>query len=172
MRTTNRNVYAAGDVASPFKFTHAADAMARIVIHNALFFGRKRHSALVVPWSTYTDPEVAHVGISAKDAAARDDVDTLTVELATLDRAILDGETNGFARKILGATIVARHGGDLIGELALAMTAGLTVSALANTIHPYPTQSEIWKRLGDAAGKRRLTPFIKRLFQRLMAWRR
>ena len=179
MRTTNRNVYAAGDVASPFKFTHAADAMARIVIHNALFFGRKRHSALVVPWSTYTDPEVAHVGISAKDAAARDDVDTLTVELATLDRAILDGETNGFARlhlgprgKILGATIVARHGGELIGELALAMTAGLTVSALANTIHPYPTQSEIWKRLGDAAGKRRLTPFIKRLFQRLMAWRR
>ena len=60
----------------------------------------------------------------------------------------------------------------MIGELALAMTAGLTVSALANTIHPYPTQSEIWKRLGDAAGKRRLTPFIKRLFQRLMAWRR
>ena len=179
LRTTNRRVLAAGDVASRFQFTHAADAMARIVIQNALFFGRKRASALTIPWTTYTDPEVAHVGISAEQAAARGDVLTLTVPLREVDRAILDGETAGFARvhadrkgRILGATLVSRHAGESIGELALAMTAGVRLGTIASTIHPYPTQADAIRKLGDAYQRTRLTPRVRRLFEILLRWRR
>ncbi|MEP6866038.1 MAG: mercuric reductase [Deltaproteobacteria bacterium] len=179
LRTANRRVFAAGDVASRFQFTHAADAMARIVLQNALFFGRKRVSALTIPWCTYTDPEVAHVGISAEDAAKREDLVTLTVPLAEVDRAVLDGETEGFARvhadrkgRILGATLVSRHAGETIGELALAMTHGLRLGALASTIHPYPTQAEAVRKLGDAYQRTRLTPRVRRLFGWLMRRRR
>ena len=179
LRTANRRVFAAGDVASRFQFTHAADAMARIVLQNALFFGRKRVSALTIPWCTYTDPEVAHVGISAEDAAKRDDILTLTVPLTEVDRAVLDGETDGFARvhadrkgRILGATLVSRHAGETIGELALAMTHGLRLGALASTIHPYPTQAEAVRKLGDAYQRTRLTPRVRRLFGWLMRRRR
>jgi pyruvate/2-oxoglutarate dehydrogenase complex dihydrolipoamide dehydrogenase (E3) component len=121
LRTTNPRIYAAGDVCSAFKFTHAADAMARLVLRNAFFFGRDRASELVIPWTTYTDPEIAHVGLSAMDAAAAgDQVRTLTVPFAEVDRAVLDGEPEGFARlhvdsgsgRILGATVVARHAGE------------------------------------------------------------
>jgi pyruvate/2-oxoglutarate dehydrogenase complex dihydrolipoamide dehydrogenase (E3) component len=181
LRTTNRRVYAAGDICSRYKFTHAADAMARVVLHNALFFGRKRASALVIPWATYTDPEVAHVGLSAKDAAQRGSgVTTLTVSLSDVDRAVLEGETEGFARvhvdrrtgKLLGATLVASHAGELIGEMALAMTAGLRMGALGFTVHPYPTQSEAWKRLGDAWNSTRLSPSVRTWLRRLLGWRR
>ncbi len=179
LRTANRRVFAAGDVASRFQFTHAADAMARLVLQNALFFGRKRVSALTIPWCSYTDPEVAHVGISAEDAAKRDDIMTLTVPLAEVDRAVLDGETEGFARvhadrkgRILGATLVSRHAGETIGQLALAMTHGLRLGALASTIHPYPTQAEAERKLGDAYQRTRLTPRVRRLFGWLMRRRR
>jgi len=176
LRTTNPLVYAAGDVCSRWKFTHAADAMARIVVQNALFLGRKKASALVIPWCTYTDPEVAHVGVTADEAATRaDDVQTLTVELGDVDRAVLDGETAGFARahvarrggRVLGLTLVARHAGETIGEAALAMTQGLGIAALGATIHPYPTQAEALRRLGDLHQRERLTPRVKRLFE---AW--
>jgi pyruvate/2-oxoglutarate dehydrogenase complex dihydrolipoamide dehydrogenase (E3) component len=176
LRTTNPLVYAAGDVCSRWKFTHAADAMARIVVQNALFLGRKKASALVIPWCTYTDPEVAHVGMTAEEATARgDDVQTLTVELGDVDRAVLDGETAGFARahvarrggRVLGLTLVARHAGETIGEAALAMTQGLGIAALGATIHPYPTQAEALRRLGDLHQRQRLTPRVKRLFE---AW--
>ncbi len=179
LRTANRRVFAAGDVASRFQFTHAADAMARIVLQNALFFGRKRVSALTIPWCTFTDPEVAHVGLSAEDAARRADVVTLTVPLADVDRAILDGETTGFARvhadrrgRILGATLVSRHAGETIGELALAMTHGLRLGAVASTIHPYPTQAEAVRKLGDAYQRTRLTPRLRRVLGWLMRRRR
>jgi pyruvate/2-oxoglutarate dehydrogenase complex dihydrolipoamide dehydrogenase (E3) component len=179
LRTANRRVFAAGDVASRFQFTHAADAMARIVIQNALFFGRKRVSALTIPWCTYTDPEVAHVGMSAEAAAQRADLTTLTVPLAEVDRAVLDGETAGFARvhtdrrgRILGATLVSRHAGETIGELALAMTHGLGLGDLAATIHPYPTQAEAVRKLGDAYQRTRLTPRVRRLLGWLMQRRR
>lgn len=179
LRTTNRRVLAAGDVASRFQFTHAADAMARIAIQNALFFGRKRASALTIPWTTYTDPEVAHVGLTADQAAARSDVLTLTVQMREVDRAILDGETDGFARvhadrkgRILGATLVARHAGESIGELALAMTAGIRLSTIAGTVHPYPTQADAIRKLGDAYQRTRLTPRLRRLFEILLRWRR
>jgi pyruvate/2-oxoglutarate dehydrogenase complex dihydrolipoamide dehydrogenase (E3) component len=171
LRTTNPRIFAAGDVASRFQFTHAADALARVALQNALFFGRKRQSALVVPWCTYTDPEIAHVG-AASGAA------TFTVPLDEVDRAVLDGETGGFARihadargRILGATIVARRAGEMIGEISLAMTAGLGLADLARTIHPYPTQAEALKKLGDAFLRTRLTPRLRSVLRKVLQWR-
>ncbi|MEO6401443.1 MAG: FAD-dependent oxidoreductase, partial [Vicinamibacteria bacterium] len=178
-RTANRRVFAIGDVASRFKFTHAADAMARLAIQNALFFGRKKASALVIPWATYTEPEVAHVGLTADEAAKRPDVKSFTVELAQNDRALLDGQSEGFTRihadkrgRILGATMVASHAGEMIGEMSLAMTAGVRLSTLGQTIHPYPTQSECWKKLGDAWSRTRVTPRVRAAFDRFLRWRR
>ena len=179
LRTSNKRIYAAGDICSVYKFTHAADAMARIVIQNALFFGRKKASALHIPWATFTDPEVAHVGLYEQDAKERGfDVRTYTVELSEVDRAVLDGETEGFARvhidgrsgRILGATLVARHAGDMLGEVVLAMTEGLRADALSRAIAPYPTQGEVWKRLGDAHQRTRLTPRVRALFERFFRW--
>ncbi|GIW42740.1 MAG: mercuric reductase [Candidatus Binatia bacterium] len=181
LQTTNPKIYAAGDICSAYKFTHAADAMARIALQNALFFGRKKASALVIPWCTYTDPEVAHVGLTEDEARARGfDVTTLTVPLREVDRAILDGEDNGFARlhverrsgRILGATMVAAHAGEMIGELSLALTAGLNISTLGQTIHPYPTQAEAWKKAADAYNRLRLTPRVRAFFEWFLSWRR
>jgi pyruvate/2-oxoglutarate dehydrogenase complex dihydrolipoamide dehydrogenase (E3) component/uncharacterized membrane protein YdjX (TVP38/TMEM64 family) len=173
LRTTNKRIYAAGDVCSRFQFTHTADAHARIVLTNALFLGRKKASALVVPWCTYTSPEVAHVGLYARDAAARGlATDTITVPLHDVDRARLDGEDEGFLRvllakgsdRILGATLVAAHAGDMISELTVAMAGKVGLGTLANVIHPYPTQAEVIKKAADAWNRTRLTPRVKSLF--------
>jgi pyruvate/2-oxoglutarate dehydrogenase complex dihydrolipoamide dehydrogenase (E3) component len=181
LRTTNPRVFAAGDVCSRFKFTHAADAMARLVIQNALFLGRAKASRLTIPWCTYTDPEIAHVGLSERESAERGiAIDTFTQELRDLDRAILDGQTEGFAKvhvrrgtdRIVGATIVAAHAGEMISEVTLAMTAGIGLKILARTIHPYPTQSEALKRIADAYNRTRLTPTVKSLFAKWMRWQR
>lgn len=181
LRTSNHDVYAAGDVCSTYKFTHVSDAQARIVISNALFKGWQKNSALVVPWCTYTDPEIAHVGMYEADAVANGiEVTTLTVPLADVDRAVLDGETEGFARvhleqgsdRILGATVVARHAGDMINEFSLAITAGLGISAIGKTIHPYPTQGEAIRKLADAYNRTRLTPRVKGLLDRWLKWQR
>jgi pyruvate/2-oxoglutarate dehydrogenase complex dihydrolipoamide dehydrogenase (E3) component len=181
LRTSNRRIYAAGDVCSRFKFTHAADAMARNVIANAFFFGRRAVSGLVIPWCTYTDPEIAHVGMYEAEALrAGYDVGTITQELADNDRAILDGETEGFGRviydrrrgKILGGTIVARHAGEMIGELTLAIGTGQKVGVLSSTIHPYPTQAEVLKRIGDTFMRGKLTPLVKTLFRKWFEWQR
>lgn len=181
LQTSNPNVYAAGDICFPFKFTHTADALARILIANALFMGRQRSSSLTIPWCTYTDPEIAHVGMREDDAEEKGiELTTLTVPLSDIDRAVLDGEAEGFARvhlrkgtdKILGATIVARHAGEMINEFSLAITNGLGISAIAKTIHPYPTQAEVIKRLGDAYNRTRLTPFVKNLLAGWLKWQR
>lgn len=181
LRTTNRRVYAAGDICSPYKFTHVADAQSRIVIANALFWGRRRVSSLVIPWCTYSDPEVAHVGMYEQEARGKGiDVTTLTVPLAEVDRALLDGEAEGFAKvhlakgsdRILGATVVARHAGEMLNEITLAMTTGAGLSAIGAVIHPYPTQAEALKKLADAYNRGRLTPAIKRLLCAWLAWRR
>ncbi|MFN0084410.1 MAG: mercuric reductase [Blastocatellia bacterium] len=181
LRTSNRRIYAAGDVCSKYKFTHAADAMARTLLRNALFFGRARFSDLVMPWVTYTDPEIAHTGFYEAGArAAGYDVATLTESLEEVDRAILDGEEGGFARvhydrktgRILGGTIVARHAGEMISELTLAISAGLKMASLSTTVHPYPTQAEVLRRIGDAHNRMRLTPFFRSLLQRWFAWKR
>ncbi|MBL9168507.1 MAG: mercuric reductase [Verrucomicrobiales bacterium] len=181
LRTTNRRIYACGDICSPFQFTHAADFMARIVVQNALFKGRSRASSLVIPRATYTSPELAHVGLSPQSAEALGiRIDTFTQELGKVDRAILDEETEGFVRvhvrrggdHIVGATVVAAHAGDLIGELVVAMRGGIGLKTLASAIHPYPTQAEAIRKTGDLYNRTRLTPFLKALFKRWLAWQR
>ncbi len=181
LRTTNRRIFAAGDVCSRYKFTHAADAMARLVIQNALFLGWGKASALTIPWCTYTDPEIAHVGLYPQEAEQRGlAIQTFEQRLADVDRAILDGETDGFVKvhvkkgtdRIVGATVVARHAGEMMGEIVLAMTAKLGLKTLARTIHPYPTQAEAIKKVGDAYNRTRLTPLVKWLFGKWLSWTR
>ena len=181
LRTSNPRVFAAGDVCSQYKFTHAADAMARLVIANALFLTRRKVTDLAIPWCTYTDPEIAHVGFYENEArSAGWDVASITQPLSDVDRAILDGETEGFARvhynkrngKILGGTIVARHAGEMLGELTLAMTAKQTAGVFSSTIHSYPTQAEALRQIGDAYMKTKLTPRVKIILSKWLAWRR
>jgi pyruvate/2-oxoglutarate dehydrogenase complex dihydrolipoamide dehydrogenase (E3) component len=173
LRTSNPRIFACGDVASKFQFTHVADAQARMVIQNALFFGRARASALTIPWCTYTSPEIAHVGLYEREARGRGlEVETLTVPLADNDRAVLDGEDEGFLRvhlergsdTILGATLVAEHAGDMLGELCLAITKGIGLGSIAGVIHPYPTQAEVVKKAADTWRRGKLTPTIQKLF--------
>jgi pyruvate/2-oxoglutarate dehydrogenase complex dihydrolipoamide dehydrogenase (E3) component len=181
LRTTNRSVYAAGDVCSKYQFTHAADFMARIVVQNALFLGRKRLSALTIPWCTYTDPELAHVGLGERDAEAQGlAIDTYVQPLAEVDRAVLDGETEGFVKvhvrkgsdAIVGATIVAKHAGEMLSEITLAMTAGKGLASIGATIHPYPTQADAVRRVADQWSRTRLTPGVKRWMSRWLRWTR
>ncbi len=179
LQTTNPRVYASGDVCSSYKFTHAADAMSRIVLQNALFFGRRKASALVIPWVTYTDPEVAHVGISEGAVANTDGrLQTITIPLSDVDRAVVDDETEGFVRvhhdrgRIRGCTIVAAHAGEMIAEAVYAITHGGTMSALSSTIHPYPTQAEALRKAGDAYRRQALTPIVRRWLERYFTWTR
>src|SRR3954468_1130705 len=161
LRTTNRRIFAAGDVCSRFKFTHAADALARIVIRNALFFGRARASALVIPWCTYTDPEVAHVGAY--------DGDIITIPLGDVDRAVVDEETDGFVRvhhergRLRGCTVVASRAGEMIAVATHALTHGASLGDLGSTIHPYPTLTNAFRAAGDAYGRSRLSPRVRQL---------
>lgn len=181
LQTTNPNIYAAGDVCSKFKFTHAADFMARIVVQNALFKGRAKASALTIPWCTYTSPEIAHIGLTEKEITDQGlEIDTYIQEFSDIDRAILAGEAEGFVKvqtkkgtdQIVAATIVAAHAGDLISEITLAMTHGLGLKQIGSTIHPYPTQAEAIRKLGDQFNRTRLTPFVKTLFKKWLAWTR
>jgi pyruvate/2-oxoglutarate dehydrogenase complex dihydrolipoamide dehydrogenase (E3) component len=181
LQTTNPAVYAAGDVCLTHKFTHTADATARIVIQNALFRGRKKLSGLTIPWCTYTDPEIAHVGLYEREAGEKGmAVDTFMRHLGDVDRAITDGDEEGFVKvhvrkgtdKILGATIVARHAGEMISEITLAMVGKIGLKTLATVIHPYPTHAEAIKQVADAYNRTRLTPFIKGVFRRWLEWTR
>jgi pyruvate/2-oxoglutarate dehydrogenase complex dihydrolipoamide dehydrogenase (E3) component len=181
LQTTNPRIYAAGDICMKWKFTHAADFAARIVIQNTLFLGRKKLSALTMPWATYTDPEIAHVGLYEREARERGlALDTYTRQFKEVDRAIAEGETEGFVKihvqkgadKILGATIVARHAGEMISEISVAMAAGLGLGGLASVIHPYPTQAEAIRHCGDAYNRTRLTPTVKKLFKKWLEWTR
>ncbi len=186
LQTTNSRIYAAGDICSRYKFTHAADAMAGIVIQNALFphpFGLAYAgvNSLIMPWCTFTEPEIAHVGIYEADAKAKGiEVDTFTFKLDEVDRAILDGEDNGFARvhvkkgtdQILGATIVASHAGDMINEYTLAMKAGVGLGTISGVIHPYPTQAEVVKKTANLWRKTTFTEGKKRFLRKLFAWAR
>jgi pyruvate/2-oxoglutarate dehydrogenase complex dihydrolipoamide dehydrogenase (E3) component len=181
LRTTNQRVYAAGDVASQLQLTHAADAMSRIALRNALFRGRAKASALVIPWCTYTEPELAHVGLTPALADERGvALDTIEVEMRAVDRARLDGETEGFLRvhlrrgkdEIVGATLVSAHAGETISALSLAMTNRIGLGGIARTVHPYPTQGEVLKRAADAWSRTRLTPRVKRLVERVLRWQR
>ena len=178
LQTSNSRIYAAGDICMAWKFTHAAEDAARIAVRNALFLGRRRLSTLTLPWCTYTDPEVAHVGMHEGQAVAQGvPVTTYTQRWTDVDRAVVDGEDDGFVRihtrkgtdEILGATIVARHAGEMLGEVTLAMVGGLGLGTLANVIHPYPTQADAVRRVAFQYSMTRVTPFVKRL---LRSWLR
>lgn len=172
LRTSSPRIFAAGDICMHYKFTHTADAAARIVVQNALFNGKKRLSSLIIPWCTYTDPEIAHVGMYEKDAQEKDiKIETFTRYFNEVDRAILDGDERGFVKvhvergtdTIVGATIVARHAGDMISEITLAMVGGIGLKTLSNVIHPYPTQAEAIRQTADLYNRTRLTPFVKKI---------
>jgi len=174
LRTSNPKIYAAGDVCSAYKFTHTADFSARIAVQNALFFGARKFSSLVIPWCTYTDPEIAHTGIYERDAQAKGMATrTFIVKFSEVDRAIAAGEESGFVKiitknntdKILGATIVAKDAGNMISEITLAMNNGTGLSGIAGTIHPYPTLAEAIRKAGDMFNRTRLTPAIKILLK-------
>jgi pyruvate/2-oxoglutarate dehydrogenase complex dihydrolipoamide dehydrogenase (E3) component len=171
LRTRNPRIFAAGDVCLEHAYTNTAEASARIVVHNALFRGRQRLSALTVPWCTYTDPQVAHVGLSVRQARAQGiPVKTYTMPLHDVVRAITDGEEEGFVKihvrdgtdRILGATIVGRTAGELINTISLAMVAGLGLRRLARVIHAYPTQGEAVRQAAQACALSLAPPVLMR----------
>ena len=176
LQTSQRDIYAVGDVIGPFLFTHMADAQARVVVRNIVApfqFLRQKMDYSVVPWCTYVDPEVAHVGLCEKEARQENvDYDLFVVPLQDVDRAVVESEDAGFAKiltrkgsdKILGATIIAPHAGDLLHEFVLAMKAGVGLGTIASTIHAYPTFAELARKAGDKFNKTRLTPRAKKIF--------
>lgn len=179
LKTSNPCIFAAGDVCSAFKFTHTADAMARIVLRNALFGGHAKVSQLTIPWCTYTDPEIAHVGLTDEEVKKKR-IKTFTQPFSGVDRAMAEGEEDGFVRihvengtdRIVAATIVASHAGEMISEITTAMVGKIGLRKLANVIHPYPTQAEAIKKIADAYNRTRLTPRVKRMFGKWLAFNR
>lgn len=181
LRSTNKRIYAAGDACLTHKFTHTADATARMVIRNALFWGRRKLSDLSIPWCTYTDPEVAHVGLYEHQAEDRGiEVETFTKPLEENDRALTEGRPEGFVRvhiktggdRIVGATIVGPDAGNMIGEISVAMAGKVGLGRLAEVIHPYPTLAEAIRQLGDEYNRTRLTPLMAAVLKRVLRWKR
>ncbi|MDR3472343.1 MAG: FAD-dependent oxidoreductase [Devosia sp.] len=175
LRTSNRRIYAAGDVCLEHQFAHTAEASARIAVLNALGLQRERLSALTVPWCTYTDPEIAHVGLYVREAWSRSiPVETYVMLMHDVDRAVTDGEDEGFVKihmrqgtdRVLGATIVARHAGEMISEVSLAIRLGLGMRDLAKVIHAYPTQAAA-VRMAAIAYTRAHPPLALRVVRRL-----
>ena len=157
LETTAEGIYAAGDIVGGLRFTHAAEYMARIALQNALFPVKSKTDFSAVPWTTFTDPEVARVGLTEKEAREKHGrVEAYTHELPDLDRAIVDGEGNGFVKivtgergRILGGHVVAPDAGDVVAEIVLAMRKGLPITDLSRTVHVYPTISEGVKGAAD-----------------------
>jgi len=171
LQTSNTKIFSAGDCCStPFKFTHAADFMARAVIRNALFFGKEKMSNLLIPYATYTEPEIASVGLYGKDCEAKGiQYATYEKHFSDNDRAICEGDAVGMVRirveeksgKILGATIIGKNAGNLISEITLAMQSSVSLGSIATVIHPYPTYAEAIRQSGDLFNKTKLTPTAK-----------
>jgi pyruvate/2-oxoglutarate dehydrogenase complex dihydrolipoamide dehydrogenase (E3) component len=183
LQTSNARIFACGDICMDWKFTHAADFAARTAIRNTLFpfLPKAKLSALIMPWATYTSPEVAHVGIYEHEAEEKGiELDTYRRDFKDVDRAIAEGDTAGFVKihtkkgsgRILGATIVAEHAGDMISEISVAMRGKVSLGSLASVIHPYPTMAEAIRQCGDAYNRTRLTPLAKRIFHALIGMQR
>ena len=185
LRTSNARIWAVGDVCMQWKFTHAADAAAKIAVQNALFavgpFGRKKLSDLIMPWCTYTEPEIAHVGLYEREAAEQGiAIDSYRVSIAEANRAVTDGQEEGLVKvhvkrgsdRIVGATVVSAHAGDLVTQFTLAIQNEIGLGSFTNVIYPYPTQGEAIKRAAGAYTRTRLTPTVKRLFERWLSWQR
>lgn len=173
LQTTARHIYAAGDVCLPFRFTHVADYAARIALENALFWNRRRFDSRAIPWCTYTTPELAHVGLYPTQSDRDTEFRSFEYSYAELDRAVLDGEETGFVRvhvssrsdQILGATVVGKNAGELIGLLALAIKRRIGLGQLANLVLPYPTMSEAIRRVADQYRRTQLTPLVRKLLR-------
>ncbi len=184
LQTLQPHIYAAGDVVGPYQFTHMADAQARVVIRNILMpfqALRQKVDYSVVPWCTYTSPEVARVGLSETEAGEQKIAyDLFTQPLDDMDRAIVESEEAGFAKvltekgsdKILGVTLVSEHAGDLLHEFVLAMSQDIGLGAIASTVHAYPTFAELARKMGDQYNRTRLTPRVKSIFRWLYRKRR
>ncbi len=169
LRTSNPRIYAVGDVCLEHQFTNTAEASARLVVRNALFLGRRRMSALTIPWCTYTDPQVAHVGMYVRHARERHiPVKTFTVPMHDVDRAVTDSEEDGFVKihvregsdHILGATIVGRNAGEMINTVSLAMVAGIGLRRLASVVHAYPTQGDAIRQAAHACACAHASPLL------------
>jgi pyruvate/2-oxoglutarate dehydrogenase complex dihydrolipoamide dehydrogenase (E3) component len=177
LQTSQPHIYAAGNIVGPYQFTHTADAQARVVVRNILMpfqILRQKMDYSVVPWCTYTAPEIAHVGLNEAEASQQNtSYDLIRVQIDELDRAVVDKEELGFVKvltakgtdKILGVTMVAAHAGDLLHEFVLAMKHRIGLSQLATTIHAYPTFAELARKVGDHYNRKRLTPFAKKIFR-------
>jgi len=179
--TSNPRVYAAGDVCTRYRFAHVAEAMARIALENALLRGRKRFSDLMIPRCIYTDPEIAHVGLCADEVQRQDnEIETFSVPFHTVDRAVIDGDEDGLLKihvrkgkdRIVSATIIGRQAAEMIGEVTMAMVHNIGLGGIAKVMHPYPTHAEAIRKAAQAYQRTRLTPLVKRLLQRWLAWNR
>ena len=176
LRTSNRGVWAAGDVTGGLQFTQVAEYMAKKALRNALLPLSSRVDYHNVPWVTYTDPEVAHVGLSAQEASARG-ANNYTFDFDDLDRAITDAQTLGFVKisadsrgRILGATILGHGAGELLQPVVLAMTHGVSLSKVADTVFPYPTMAEGVKRAANAYQRTRLEGLGGRILKKVVSW--
>ncbi len=172
LQTANPKIYAAGDVCSPYKFTHSADAQARIVVQNTLFKGRAKTKGLIIPWCTYTDPEIAHVGLTKEQADQQGiKYEVISIPWADLDRSQTDAKTTGYAEvllkkdKIIGCTIVGDNAGEMLAPIVVLMSNKLGIGALGKSIMPYPTRSEYLRRIADTYNRKKLTPFVKMVFK-------
>ena len=179
LRTSNKHIYACGDIAGPYLFTHMAEHQAGVVLQNTLFHLPIKVQTKAIPWCTFTSPELARVGLSEDDAEKQGiKYQVYCFPFSEVDRAIADGDTAGMAKiitnprgKLLGACIVGPHAGELIAEYSLAITQGMKVSALSKTIHIYPTLAQINRRVADQRMKALLTPARKRWLKRLFSLR-
>jgi pyruvate/2-oxoglutarate dehydrogenase complex dihydrolipoamide dehydrogenase (E3) component len=180
LQTSAPHIYACGDVTGPYLFTHTADFQARLILRNALFPGSSKIDYQVVPWCTFTDPEVARVGLNEREAHQKNILfDVYTSSMEELDRAVCERETEGFIKvltkrgsdRLLGVALVGPHAGDLIHEMILAMQAGIGLKKIASMIHIYPTLAEICKRITSVYQSSRLTPRTKKWLRRYFDWR-
>jgi pyruvate/2-oxoglutarate dehydrogenase complex dihydrolipoamide dehydrogenase (E3) component len=183
LETLYPNIFAAGDVAGPYQFTHFAAHQAWYAAVNALFgtFRKFRTDYSVLPWVTYTDPEVAHVGLTEESARkAETPFEIVRYDLGHLDRAVTESANRGFVKllvqpgkdRILGATIVAHNAGEMLAEYVLAMKHGLGLNKVLRTIHAYPTMAEANKYAAGEWKKAHKPQRTLKLLERYHAWRR
>jgi pyruvate/2-oxoglutarate dehydrogenase complex dihydrolipoamide dehydrogenase (E3) component len=183
LRTNFPNIFAVGDVAGPYQFTHTASHMAWYAAVNALFgtFKSFKVDYSVIPWATFTDPEVARVGLSEDEAKAQKIAYEVThYGIDDLDRAIADSEDHGWVKvltkpgsdKLLGVTIVGSHAGDLLAEYVLAMKHGLGLNKILGTIHTYPTMSEANKAAAGVWKKAHAPEKLLEWVEKFHTWRR
>mmetsp|Transcript_1235 Transcript_1235/g.1422 ORF Transcript_1235/g.1422 Transcript_1235/m.1422 type:complete len:260 (-) Transcript_1235:61-840(-) len=180
LATANKNVYAVGDCLPGFKFTHNSDTHARYVVRNALFFGKMDFTKIILPYCTYTDPEISQVGLNEVQLKAQGIAyDTYQRSYDHLDRAICEGQTGHIkvhckkgTDQILGSTMVGGPAGDMIVHVTQAMTNNMGLKDLGNCVHPYPTHIEAFRGMSDAFNRTKLKPSVKSLIRGLLEFKR